>query len=406
MKALQFRVSIPRFIALTTLGAANKKFYFNSPFSSIKLVDVPEPKLPSPEWVKIKTTLCGFCGSDLNLIFLKDSPTATPFTSYPCTLGHELCGEIVEVGNNVKDIQPRDRVTVAPHLGCATRNISPECKVCAMGRPGNCEHFAEGSLSPGMFIGICSNIGGGFAPFLVAHRSQIFKLPKTVSSESGALIEPLAVAIQAVLDNKPENNDKILIVGGGVIGSLIVRAIRAFDIACNITVIEPSPFAASLAKESGADHLISDKDVIAQASKLSGATSYKPLMGKNILMGGFTKIFDTVGHSATLNASMRMLATCGTLSIVGIGDNIKLDPTPLWLKLQTIKGVFAYGYNMFEGKRQHAFEIAINLVDKGKITIDDMLTHKFSIEKYKEMIDVNLHKGKYKAIKTAISFDA
>lgn len=71
----------------------------------MKLVDIPEPVLPSPEWVKIKTRLCGVCGSDINLMFMKDSPSAMPFTSFPCVPGHEFCGDVVDVGADVKKIK-------------------------------------------------------------------------------------------------------------------------------------------------------------------------------------------------------------------------------------------------------------------------------------------------------------
>jgi threonine dehydrogenase-like Zn-dependent dehydrogenase len=90
MKAMLFSISVPKFITLKILGTINKKLYYQGPFPTIRMADVPEPKLPSPEWVKIKTQICGFCGSDQNLIFLKDSPSASPFTSFPCIPGHEL----------------------------------------------------------------------------------------------------------------------------------------------------------------------------------------------------------------------------------------------------------------------------------------------------------------------------
>ena len=91
----------------------------------MKLVDIPEPTLPSPEWVKIKIKLCGVCGSDINLLFLKDSPTASPFTSFPCVPGHEFCGEIVETGKKVDNCKTGDLVTVVPALSCYTDALTP-----------------------------------------------------------------------------------------------------------------------------------------------------------------------------------------------------------------------------------------------------------------------------------------
>jgi len=404
MKALQFSVSIPQFVVLKVLGSIHKRLYYDGPLATIRLVDIPEPALPSSDWVRIRTLMCGLCGSDVNLVLLRDSPTASPFTSFPCTLGHELCGEITEVGSNVNGVKTGDVVTIAPHLNCPTRDIEPECTGCQMGRPGNCENFAEGNLSPGMFIGICHDIGGGFAPYLVAHKGQVFKLPPEMSPNEGAMIEPLAVALQAVLDNMPDKDDQVLVIGGGVIGNLIVQSIRALEIDCSITVAEPSPFQAELISKVGADNLITDGDILNHAKRITGARAYKPMLGKNILMGGFSKVFDVVGNTETLNTSMRVLRMGGVLSVVGIGKEAMTDLTPLWLKLQTIKGVFTCGHTDMHGQRKHIFEIAIDFVKQKKVHLESMVTHTFSIEDYKEMIGINLNKQKHKASKTVVSF--
>ena len=404
MKALQFSVTVPQYAVLSVLGKLNKRIYYQGPLATIRLVDVPEPALPSPDWVKIKTLMCGMCGSDVSLILLKDSPAASPFTSFPCTIGHEFCGQVAEVGQNVTGIKAGELVTVAPHLGCATRGIETECRACSMSRPANCENFAEGDVSPGMFIGITRDLGGGFAPYLVAHKSQAFKLPPGISPKEGAMMEPLSVTLQAVLDNMPAPDDQVLIIGGGVIGNLIVQSIRALGIGCSITVAEPSHFHAALASQAGANHIITDGDLLNNTVSITGAKAYKPLLGEKMLMGGFTKIFDTVASTQTLNADMRALRTGGVLSVVGIGKEVKIDLTPLWLKLQTIKGVYCFGYTDLRGKKEHVFEIAIDLVKQKKVSLEPMVTHTFTLEHYREMIEVNMHKGKYKAVKTMISF--
>jgi len=348
--------------------------------------------------------MCGLCGSDVSLIFLKDSPTATPFTSFPCTIGHEVCGEVAEVGSNVDGFQKGDLVTVAPQLSCVTRGIEPLCRSCQQGRIANCENMAEGKLSPGLIIGICRDIGGGFAPYMVAHKSQVFKLPQGMSPKEGAMIEPFAVTLQAVYDNTPDRDDQVLIIGGGVIGNLLVQSIRALGIDCSITVAEPSRFHAELASQAGANYLITDGDVLHQSERITGAKAYKPMLGDKITMGGFTKIFDTVASAETLNTDMRVLRTGGVLSVVGIGKEVMSDLTPLWLKLQTIKGAYCYGYTDVRGKREHVFDIAIELVKQKKVSVAPMITHTFPLESYRDMIEVNLHKGKYKAVKTVVSF--
>jgi threonine dehydrogenase-like Zn-dependent dehydrogenase len=407
MKALQFSVSIPQFLLLKLVGSLNSRFYIKGPLATTRLVDTPEPALPSPEWVKIKTRICGFCASDLNLIFLRDSPSASPFASFPCVLGHETSGEVAGMGSQVKLFKEGDRVTVAPHLNCVPRGIKPVCRACRSGHVGSCENFAQGCLSPGMFIGICKDTGGGLGEFFVAHESQVFKLPDAIPNQIGILIEPLAVAIQAVWNNRPKDGNHVLVIGGGVIGTLIVQVIRALGIDCSISVSEPSSFHAEFVKKAGADDVTSGSKLFRHTKKATAAMLYKPMLGKRIAMGGFDKVFDVVGTSNTLNAGMRCMRVNGCLSVVGIGHDVKLDLTPMWLKTQTIKGVFAYGAIQQEGRKKHVFEVAIDMILQKKIPLQflkEMITHRFAIDEYPALIRTNLHKARYRAVKTAVVF--
>jgi threonine dehydrogenase-like Zn-dependent dehydrogenase len=405
MKVLQFSVNVPKFIAAKALGAVfGNRIFYSGPFRTIRLKDIPEPTLPTPEWVKLRTTYCGFCGSDLHLISLHDSPTASPFTSFPCVLGHEIVAEVVEVGSRVSLFKPGDRVVINPALGCRTRGIDPSCPVCRSGRPGSCENFAQGNLPPGMFIGINSGVNGGFAPYLSAHESQLFHVPDALNPESAVMTEPLAVALQTLFDNLPANGEKILVIGGGVIGNLIIQSTRVLAPGCRIALIDPSSVAVEFAGRAGADDIIPAGEVFGRTAQITGAKIYKPMLGMKIPMGGFHRIYDTVGSAATLNLSMRLLAARGTLSVVGIGGDVKLDLTPLWLKLQTIKGVYASGSVTLDGKERHVFDIALDFMNRKKINADILVTHKFSIEEYRRMIQVNLHKDRHRAAKTVVSF--
>lgn len=404
MKALLLNLDPLRFVALHVLSPLSKKFCYRGPFSTVKLVDIPEPALPSPEWIKIKTRLCGMCGSDINLMFMKDSPSAMPFTSFPCVPGHEFCGDVVEVGADVINIKEGDLITAVPALNCETRGIKPVCPSCASGSTANCDNCAEGAFAPGMFTGICKDVGGGFAEYIVVHKSQAYVVPAGVSPESAALTEPLAVGLQAVLDNPPEDKDKVLVIGGGVIGAMVVKSIRGFDCGCDITVVEPSAFAADYVKTCGADRTIPG-GIIEAAVGITKGRAYKPIIGERVVMGGFDKVFDTVGNARTLNLSLRATATNGTISVIGIGKEVKLDLTTLWLKLQTVKGCYGYRYNDIGGVRKHAFALALDWIASEKVRVDDMLTHTFPLEKYTDMIEVNLNKEANRAMKTAVCFN-
>jgi threonine dehydrogenase-like Zn-dependent dehydrogenase len=402
MKALTFNVTVPNYLVLQMLGRVSRRFFYQGRFATVKLADVPEPALPNQDWVKVKVKYCGFCGSDLNLIQVKDSPMASPFTSFPCIFGHEVYGQVWEAGRSA-GFGKGERVTINPGLTCAPRGIFRECPSCAKGRINSCENYAEGGIAPGMFTGICRDVGGGFAEYLVVHKSQLFRVPAGVSDESAVLTEPLAVGVQAVLDNRPKDSDKVLVIGGGVIGAMIVKAIRGLGIGCTITVVEPSGFNGGYVQKSGADQVVPG-GIIEAAERIAGARAYQPMIGERIVQGGFDKVFDTVGHSETIQKALIVTAGGGTMSLVGIGNRIAFDPTPLWLKLLTVKGCYGYGYNETENGWKHAFDIALDLMQAKKVVVEDMLTHAFAIDDFRKMIEVNLHKSKNRAIKTAIGF--
>jgi (R,R)-butanediol dehydrogenase / meso-butanediol dehydrogenase / diacetyl reductase len=405
MKALQFSVTVPQWIVLKSLGVFNRKVFYKGPLAALRLVDIPEPQLPTEQWVTVETLVCGFCASDLNLIFLKESPTASPFTSFPCIIGHEVCGRIAAAGSAADGLQPGDLVVVCPALNCAARQIEPVCPACRQGMVANCQNYAAGSLAPGMITGLCRQTGGGFASRFVAHKSQVFKLPEGVTPAEGALIEPLSVGLQAVFSNMPQSGENLLIIGGGVIGTMVLKAVRGLvGNGCHVTVADPFAFAAGLAEAGGADAVVCDGDILGATVRLTGARRYKPMIGPDILMGGFNRIYDTVGSPKTLNLAMRCLAAGGTVSQVGIWHDVKLDLTPLWLKQQTLKGVYGCGYATYNGEYQHIFAIALDMLRTGKIKLAGMLTHTFALDNFAEMLEVNLAKSKHRAVKTAVLF--
>jgi (R,R)-butanediol dehydrogenase/meso-butanediol dehydrogenase/diacetyl reductase len=405
VKALSFNVTTARFLAAKTLHPRfGPRVFTAGPARTLRLTDIPEPALPGPDWVKIETIYCGFCGSDLNLILLRDSPTASPFTSFPCVPGHEVVGRVIETGATVDSFAAGDRVVVNPTLSCIPRGIDPVCRSCREGRPGNCENFAEGGLPPGMFIGINRGVNGGFAPRLVAHQSQLCRVPPSLSDAAAVMTEPAAVALQTVFDNRPARDEQCLVIGGGVIGNLVVQSLRALSPECRIAVIEPCDHAARHAVAAGADEIVPKATVFDQTARLTGAKVYKPMLGMEIPMGGFHRIYDTVGHSATLNLALRLLRALGTLSVVGIGGHVKLDLTPLWLKLQTVKGVYAYGMVSENGRRRAVFDLALEMIADKVLQPEALVTHRFAIEAYRDMIVVNLDKRAHEAMKTVVSF--
>lgn len=404
MKALRFNVSIPQFVALKVLGPGIKSAHYSGPFSAVRLVEIREPALPGDDWVKIKVSRCGVCASDVNTVMLKNSPAWSAYTSFPSVLGHEIAGTIAEVGAGVAGLQPGDLVAVCPLLNCKVRGIEPECRACEQGL-SCCENFAEGKLPPGTAMDVCAGTLGGFSEYVVAHKSQVFKVPQGVSIEAAALVEPFAIALEAVLSNRPQDGEQVLVIGGGVIGNMVIHAIRALDIACKITAAVSSNFTAELARRSGADHTISGKDQLEKAAEITGGKCYTPLLGPKTMMRGFDRVYDCLSDSDSVTMALRAVRTAGKVSLIGLSGGVSFDPTMLWVKLVTVKGSLYYGHHDWEGKKRHVFEIAIGLIKERDLKLQDMVTHKFKLADYRKMMEVNTHKGKYKAVKTMFVHD-
>ncbi len=404
MKALQFNVSVPQFLALKIFGAANKSAHYAGPLAAVRKVDIPEPTLPSGDWVKIKVRRCGVCASDVNTIMLKNSPAWSAYTSFPSVLGHEIAGTITEVGAGVPGFHAGDLVAICPLLNCKARGIEPECQACGRGL-SCCENFAEGKLPPGTALDVCAGTSGGYGEYIVAHKSQVYKIPQGINPEAAALIEPFAIALEAVLSNKPEKDEQVLVIGGGVIGNMVINAIRALDIPCKITAAVSSNFTAALATKSGADHTVSGKYQLEEAAEITGGKCYVPLLGPTSMMRGFDRVFDCLSKSDSVTMALRAVRTGGAVSLIGLSSEVKFDPTLIWVKLVTIKGSLYYGFHDWEGKTKHTFDIAIDLISQKGLKLQDMVTHKFKLDEYKKMMDVNIHKGKFKAVKTMFVYD-
>lgn len=404
MKAVQFDFTLARYGYTKLAGAVNpKKFY--GPRSCVSIRDVPEPDLRGPRWVKLRSVLSGFCGSDLGAIVLHDSPTTQPFASFPFTFGHENYSVVEEVGAEVEGARKGERVTVIPPLGCRVREIDPPCGPCSEGFTSICENFAEGALSAGTNIGFCADTGGGWSKYYQAHESQIVKVPDSLSDDQAVMIENLCSSLYPVLRALPGGGDRVLVIGCGPIGLGVIASIRALGIDCHVTAVEPIPLNQEKALEKGADELIDPaaESLYGRTVEITGARRYKPMLEKEICMGGYDVVFDCVGSTDTINHSCRLAAGGARVVLIGIQIPKTIDWTPVWMKGLTIIGNLGYGMSEYERKRVHCFDIAIDLMEKKKVEMTDLITHRFSISEYREAIEVNMNKASTGALK--IVFD-
>ncbi len=376
--------------------------YWNSQFSCLRLDEQTERELPNEQWVKVKVKFGGICGSDLNLIFLNDSPAVSPFASFPFTIGHEIVGEITEVGTEVNELTVGDRVVIDPILSCEPRGIANPCPACLRGDFSLCVHKAEGDLSPGLLIGSCRDTGGGWSSNLVAHHSQVFKLPKEVEDLNAVMVEPFSCALHSVLQNPPDKNDTILVIGGGVIGICVIAAIRALDIDCKIVALVKHDLQAKFASHYGADEIVflRKSTYVPDLAEALHAKVLKPLFGPEVIVGGADIIYECVGKKQSMNDGLRFAKSGGKvvlLGLAGIMDGI--DWTTVWLNELEVKGSFAYGTEEYQGKRVRTFAVAIELMRLGKVDLSPLITHRFPLEEYRKALNIASNKGPRAAIK-------
>jgi len=404
MRGLVFDVSIPRYALAKALGKQIPSLYWG-PLSCLSLREVPEPALRGPAWVKIAVDAAGFCGSDLSTVLLKMSPALTPFSSFPAVLGHEIFGRIAEVGAEARaaGFREGDRVAVNPAFGCRVRGIEPPCAACATGHPATCHRAgeSEGGLAPGFSIGYHRDLPGGFSDAVVAHVTQLHRMPDGVPDTRAVLTEPLSIGLHAVLHRPPRDDEHVLIIGGGMIAYSVLAALRLAGHKCKVTQLVLVPFQAELARALGADEVIvaSTENAFERVIALTGARRHKPIIGGEVLTGGFAVSFDCVGTRDSLRDALAYTRSQGTVVMVGAcGIVPKIDLTNIWAKELDIRGTYFYAP---EANGRHTMDMATELLTgDGARAVDALVTHTFPLEKYEEAIVANIDRGKSKAMKT------
>ena len=382
MFSLVYRKSVPRYL-LMRAGAKRINNLETSRFSPLHLEDIPKPKLPTPEWIRVKPLLSGICGSDLGTLSSENSPYFSPITSPPFVMGHEVVGTVTEDNSGFR---AGERVVLEPALGCRVRGIEPLCEFCATGRYALCVNVAEGVISPGIQTGFCRDTGGGWSQrTLVSHPSQLHRVPEEVPDEAAVAIEPLACAVHAALGNAPGPEDTTLVIGAGSVGLFTVAALRQLTRAGRIICVAKHERQRKEALRLGADEVVHPKETYTTLPDLLGTRTYKPELGKPVVMGGAEKVFECVGSPGTMEDAVRLAKPGGRVSLVGMpGARSSLDLTALWYKEVSLAGTYAYGVEEYEGEKTSSFALALRIAPQ--IGLETMVGPRFRLEEYREAV--------------------
>lgn len=311
----------------------------------IRLEEIDEPTVKAGQ-VKLKVKWCGICGSDLHEylggpIFIPVG-TPHPLTNEvaPVTLGHEFSGEVVEIGEGVKNYQVGDRVVVEPIF--ATHGLK-----------------GAYNLDPQMgFLGLAGG-GGGLSEYVAVDEELLHKLPDEISFEQGALVEPAAVALYAVRSSKVKAGDKVAVFGCGPIGLLVIEALRAAG-ATDIYAVELSPERQAKAKELGA--------IIIDPSQVEDTVSEI----KRLTNGGVDVSFEVTGVPVVLRQSIQSTGIGGETIIVSIWESgAEILPNDIVIQERTVKGIIGY---------RDVFPAVLSLMKKGYFSAEKLVTKKIPLD--------------------------
>ena len=377
-------------------GSKRIKTLETSRFSPLQLEDAPDPKLPTPQWVRVKPLLAGICGSDLGTLSSENSPYFSPITSPPFVVGHEVFGNIVEDNSGFR---AGERVVLEPALGCAVRGMNPPCPYCASGRYALCLNVAKGDISPGIQTGFCRDTGGGWSQgTLVAHPLQLYRVPDAVPDEAAVAIEPLACAVHAALGAAPDPDDTTLVIGAGSVGLFTVAALRHLTDAGRIICVAKHDRQRNEALRLGADEIIHPKETYTKLPEMLATEAYKPELGKPVVMGGADRVFECVGAPGTMEDAVRLTKPGGEVALVGMpGAKSTLDLTALWYKEVRITGTYAYSVEDYKGEKTSSFQLALRLAPK--IRLETLVGPRFRLEDYREAIGAARSAGREGRVK-------
>jgi threonine dehydrogenase-like Zn-dependent dehydrogenase len=383
--ALQYVRSIPSYAIVKVAGG--RPDVATSALSMLHLGDVAEPELPAANWVRVMPTLSGICGSDLAAIGGHASLYLDPLTSYPFVPGHEVVGTLDD----------GSRVVIEPALGCLVRGIDPLCPRCAEGRPGLCYNVTEGPIEVGLQTGYCADTGGGWGEVLVAHPSQLHAVPESLSDEAAVLIEPFACCVHAALRGGAGKDDTVVVLGAGTIGLLTVAAIKLFTPPKRLIAVAKHPTQRDLARKLGADQVITPSEVFQRIRFATGARRLDG-MNRSLLLGGADITFECVGRADSLNDAVRFTREGGTVVVVGMPGEEKVDWAPIWQRELTVMGAYAYGAEP-KKKGKRTFQLALEAAPE--LHLETLTGPLFGLGEYKDAIAYAMSAGKLGAVKVA-----
>lgn len=313
------------------------------------VTDWPEPS-PQPDEVKLRVGAAGICGTDIHII------KGTWRCDAPVVLGHEFCGTVVEAGEKVKGLATGDRVVVA--------NPARTCGACCYCRAGNAFMCAD-SVSAGYMI------DGAFADYICIRESQCHQLPDNVTFRQAALGEPVSVAVHAAIERTAvHSGDLVLVSGVGCVGLLTMQVAKLEGARVVIAGLDKDRNRMDCARKLGADAVVNveKQDLQEVVQEMSGGC-------------GADVVYECAGSPDSLAACWSAVKKQGTLVPLGMYPGpITTDFNSISMKELHVVGSYGYVWT--------SWQQCIQLMSKGKINVDLLVSHEFPLRDYEEAFRV------------------
>lgn len=302
----------------------------------VREVETPTPGVSD---VVVRVRNCGICGSDLHSF-------RGHFPMMPgLIMGHEIAGEVAEIGGDVHGVQVGDRVAVEPLIFCGS------CTWCRSGQYQHCgSRSVLGMMAP-----------GGFAEYIRVPATSLYKVPDSVPFDVAALVEPLAVAVHGLRLARLEGGERVAVLGAGTIGlmsTLVARALGAGDIAVTARYEHQQAAVRTLG---------------ARAVDPSALNEIESVLG-----GQADIVVETVGGSAdTLNQAIQIARPGGRISVLGLF----IGQVPLSMGFAMLKEVSiipAITYN--RPGITSDFDLAIDIATRHASELAQLVTHQVPLE--------------------------
>jgi len=295
---------------------------------------VPIPAIASDEAL-IHVDACGFCGSDMNIM-----AGTHPRAKAPLTVGHELSGHVVQIGNSNAGWEVGDHVTVYPLISCGV------CYACTHGNPHVCRKLR--------LFGF--DVDGGMAEFVKVPIASLVKLPRNMPSTIGALIEPLAVAVHGVARTSMEGVGIAVVLGAGPIGLLTALVAQARG-ASHVIISDVLPSRLKLAESLGLHAIMAGAELLAEVMRLTDAN-------------GADVLFECAGHPTSAREMTALVRSRATIINLGVFKK----PVEVDMQAVNFKEIQILGSRVYERKDfQSAIDLAMQL------PIDRIISHVFSL---------------------------